>query len=58
MITVGDIRKAIDGLPDDAPVVVLILPRHADGADGGPNQPQVATVISINGLAERLEIDI
>ena len=58
MATVADIRKAIAGLPDNAPVVVLILPCHADGADGGLNSPRIATVAGLNANFERLEIDI
>jgi hypothetical protein len=58
MMTVADIRKAIAGLNDNDPVVVVIRTSNIDGADGGPNVPAVVQVVGVNGLAERLEIDI
>ena len=60
MITVGDIRKAIEGLPDDAPAVVYIRPKAVDGGDGGPNIGRhVATQgVKVEPHTPRLEIDI
>lgn len=59
-ITVGDIRKAIEGLPDQAPVLVYVRSRNPDGGAGGVNMGQLIETQAVvrEPHTPRIEIDI
>jgi hypothetical protein len=52
MITVGDIRKAIEGMPDDAPALVQRPYAGAEGALGAP--ASYTQIISITKGSEAI----
>ncbi len=58
MITVGDIRKAIEGLPDDAQAIVLLPYAGAEGGLGAPPTQTQVVAVRCEPHTPRLEIDI